>query len=529
MTHSKYQIAIFEAVQNTTDNLVIDAVAGSGKTTTIVKAAELVPPTYDAIFVAFNKHIATELQSRLPSNMRACTMNSLGFQIVKQNFGKGVRLDQYKTESVLKDLLPKRLNPETGDPEPDWKMFYGMKGTINRLVSLFKANCYFVMPLYEEIYAICDRQGIDLPETDERVLELFGYLEQVYKRCLDMKLVIDFDDQIFYPIYFQMDMPSYDLVMVDESQDLNPIQIELILRCGKRFVMVGDERQAIYMFRGADPKAMRKLTERSKAKRLPLSICWRCSKAVVREAQKIVPHIEFSNTAPEGQIENISEDDFDPKDGDYVLCRTTAPLVSACLKLIRQGRKAQVKGRDIGTQLLTFVDQITGKRNYPIKQFVDVFDAHKAEKTIKLSKLRREFELAAFMDRCDTIDAIMEQCESSDQIKQAIARIFSDDTTRGITLCTVHRSKGLETDNVWILRPDLMPHKMATTEDQIEQEMNLMYVAITRAKQNLRWVFKKGQGQKVQDFPTMRLLADNSCEGPEFIDPKYIEAPEGTY
>ena len=150
---------------------------------------------------------------------------------------------------------------------------------------------------------------------------------------------------------------------MDECQDLNAAQLELALSLAGtngRILAVGDPRQAIMGFAGADNRSYQKIVERLQAKELPLSICYRCPKSHINLVKWNFPEIpiEANETAPEGKIHKIKEKDlweteFDgfaqvPKDSnlredDMVICRKTAPLVSLCIKLIARGVPATVK------------------------------------------------------------------------------------------------------------------------------------------------------------------------------------------
>jgi superfamily I DNA/RNA helicase len=77
----------------------------------------------------------------------------------------------------------------------------------------------------------------------------------------------------------------------------------------------------------------------------------------------------------------------------------------------------------------------------------------------------------------NSVAELMTRCET----------LFSDDKS-AVTLSTVHKAKGLEADNVYILRPELMPHPMAKTPEAIAQESNIEYVAVTRTKNKLVFV-----------------------------------------
>src|SRR5690606_18120963 len=98
---------------------------------------------------------------------------------------------------------------------------------------------------------------------------------------------------------------EFDNVLVDEAQDLNVAQrilIRRMLKEGGRLIAVGDPRQAIYGFRGADSDSFRLIGEEFNATDLPLTVTFRCPKAVVAQAQRYVSHIQAHETAPEGEV-----------------------------------------------------------------------------------------------------------------------------------------------------------------------------------------------------------------------------------
>jgi len=255
-------------------------------------------------------------------------------------------------------------------------------------------------------------------------------------------------------------------------------------------MIVGDSRQAIYGFAGADVNSMAKLKAMLNGTELPLSVNYRCSQAVIREAQALVPRIEACDTAPVGSVQTLQQDELLHRaaDGDFVLCRTSAPLVSEAMRFIRHGRKAAILGRDIGKGLKVVIKKL-GNLCDTVSSAHSALDAWYAAQLARLTKGRRESQIAILTDKRDTILALFEQAQTLADTLNLIDRIFSD-SMRGVTFSTVHKAKGLEADNVFILRPDLMPHPMAKRDWARVQESNLKYVAITRAKVNLYWVYE---------------------------------------
>ncbi len=480
MNYSYYQETIFDEIANGKGHVVVKARAGSGKTTTIVEAISRIPKTKSTIFVAFNKHIATELQNR---GVNACTLNSFGFKMFRQGCAKRTKINVKKTANILKYKI---FNLAMASKETKTKCFKCIYA-VTKLIGLMKSHAVDpkdVKNVYEDLSV---KHGIDIPEYDD----FLHILTQTYLIGIEQKNVIDFDDQLFLPIYMDLPIEQYDYVFVDEAQDLNPVQIELVKRMGKdgRVIAVGDEYQAIYGFRGADPDAIDNIIAGLNAKTLPLSICYRCPKLVVQEAQKIVPDIEWHDDAEIGIVEQIDLESFEKlaDDGDYVLCRTTAPLVKSCLMFIRNHRKATVKGREIGQQLAGLIEKITEDRSADIQRFLESLNQYASDETDKLKKRGRDAEIMALQDRVDTISALSHNAETVDDLHLRIAQIFSDNVS-GIVFCTIHRAKGLEAKRIFILKPELLPHPMAKQPWQQKQERNLKYVAVTRSQGELYWV-----------------------------------------
>jgi hypothetical protein len=162
------------------------------------------------------------------------------------------------------------------------------------------------------------------------------------------------------------------------------------------------------------------------------------------------------------------------------------------MKYIAQGKKANIKGRDIGVNLINMV-KATGKKGVePIFNKLES-DLNKLKVKTKLQyPLRPVEEVPVIGNTVDKIEAISTiaktyNCKSAEDIFKAIGTIFSEETD-GIVLSTMHKSKGLEADNVFILDAHLVPSPWAKQQWEIDQERNLDYVARTRARKNLIYI-----------------------------------------
>ena len=279
-------------------------------------------------------------------------------------------------------------------------------------------------------------------------------------------------------------------ILVHNCQDLNKVQIELVLRLINytgRCVAVGDRCQGIYGFRGADVDAVPNLISALNATILPLSTTYRCPKSHVALAKKLVPQIEAAEWAEDGFIRDTSYYEMitDIREGDLVLCRVNAPLVKTCYSFIKRGMKATIRGRDIGKQLETLVDRMKATTIHDLLRKLDVYMHNEMT---KLEAAGKESRIASLVDRVETLIALCDGVNDLGDLRYRISSIFDDVTRSGVTLSSVHRAKGCESNRVYILHPELMPHPLAKSEWQLSQELNVKYVALTRSKSELIFV-----------------------------------------
>jgi superfamily I DNA/RNA helicase len=332
--------------------------------------------------------------------------------------------------------------------------------------------------------------------------EVFDLVPRVLERCknVDKDKCIDFNDMIWLPVVLNLVMFRYDMLLVDEAQDLNRCQQALAMRAGKRLVLCGDPKQAIYGFAGADadsmPRMERILSETDRGcVVLPLTVTRRCAKNIVKEAQVLVPEFEAFETNPSGDIHHFPMEGDKSytkhiQGGDMVLCRVNAPLVSQCFRFITAGRKANIQGRDIGQGLISTVEKMKAKDTAELATRLEGWlDVEVRKETSK--KNPSDARIIALQDRYECLCCFMEDSQTVDDVISKINAIFTDEKSgEGIRLSSIHKAKGLEAKAVYFLEPKgaTCPHPMARSAWQHEQEMNLRYVAITRAIETLVYV-----------------------------------------
>lgn len=458
MNWSKYQQDVFSAVSGEKNNLLLSAVAGSGKTTTIVEAARSCP---GSLFLAFNKGIAETLKNK---GLQASTFHSLGYKALAR---KRWTVNENKMRNILRYKV---LSVDDSDKE-SLKEYYDCSGYFAQMASLLKGEGVYVPGSISEetVQTLADHHCLDREQNDVYTLrEMFQHNEEGG--------VIDFDDML----RADGGLTIYPTVFVDESQDLNKAQRGFLRRISRRVVAVGDRNQAIYGFRGASPESMDELAIDFRMKELPLSICYRCSKAVVREAAKLQPTIEFDAGQSEGGTYTISRSHLlgHLRVGDFVVCRTTAPLVELFFQLLRAGTPSYVVGLD-QERYITMIKTIVAKYGWN-------YSGIEAYKSAGIRRLEgKRFETERFLERMLVVQVFYDSTQGKNPI-DACEAMFNG--KNGVRLSTIHRVKGLEADRVFLIHPELLPHPAAQLSWQLQQEDNLKYVAITRAKKEFYYV-----------------------------------------
>jgi len=305
--------------------------------------------------------------------------------------------------------------------------------------------------------------------------------------------IIDFDDMLYIALLWPHHFPYYGNIISDESQDLNSLQhlmLRRLLRPGGRIIAAGDDRQAIYAFRGALSDSFPALERRFDMVPMPLTVSFRCPVVGVHEAQRYVPDIEAAPGALEGQIfthNDLALTDVPP----VVLCRNNAPLVTLALRLLVSGRTAEVAGKDIGKGLITLTKRIT-KRN--LKSPVFLNRLHKwAEREIK----RKPRSRPRVNDKVAALTALATEYQDLNAIRHHLGKLYPDPKSKNyrpaqVQLSTIHRAKGKEWPEILFLDPQLLPSKWAEQEWERTQEDNLAYVGVTRFQETMHYADSKG-------------------------------------
>lgn len=474
---SDEQNAIFQWFASGSGNLVVQARAGTGKTTTIKQAFSHAPEAGRLLYAVFNKKNQIEAQEKISdARVEVKTLHSLGYSFIKR-----VWTDVKPEDNVEYDRI-EHVSP--GLPEE-------ITTQVIKLVGFCK-NCFCGVPSLDEVLDLADARDISAPDELEATFPV-AKLSQIaidVLRCTlekDGRGRISFNDMVWLPVAAGWVKPTFELVVVDEAQDMNMPQLmmaERSCKSGGRICIVGDDRQAIYGFRGAASDGMHLMKMRLSAPTLGLTTTYRCPKAVVALANTIVPDYTAADAAPEGEIVettvNAAVATLVP--GDAVLSRLNAPLMGICLGLLRKGTPARVEGRDIGQQLVGMVRKLRAKSVPDFLRKLELWGEKQIRRAQAAGGKHVESKVELAKDQVATLTAISEGCTNVSQVETRITEIFQDSAgnrNAAVVCSSVHKAKGLEWNKVCILDATFK------NKDGASEESNIFYVAVTRAKKIL--------------------------------------------
>jgi superfamily I DNA/RNA helicase len=483
LTPTPEQLAIIDFIRTRPEPLIISALAGAAKTSTLVLAAHA--HKVSTLALAFNKRIAEELTQRMPSHVECRTLNGLGHRAWSSYLGRRVTLDTNKRGRLLKAELERAGGR---DKDELWRAW----------------------PDLADTYDLAYRQGWVPDRTHPNAKRFIG--DDAFRAGLPADLsdlefltvrraviasldegvngTIHFDDQLLLPIIYPASFESYPQVLGDEAQDwsmLNQEMIAKLVKRGARLVAVGDECQAIYGFRGADQESMATLRERFGMETLHLTTSFRCASSVAEHVRWRAPAIRSPEWAVPGTITRLAEwtaDDL--PESAAIICRNNAPLLQCAMRLLRAGRKPEIRGNDITKGIL----KVMKKLGAPALTREDLAPLWDKESKALIARYKN----SSFIQ--DKLACIQFFLDAEPTLGLAIARAEHIMNASGpLQLMTGHKSKGLEFRDVFFLDEHLINRDRGG-----QQEDNLRYVICTRAKENLTYITSEGwRGDALED------------------------------
>jgi superfamily I DNA/RNA helicase len=461
----------------TKGSVALRARAGTGKTFSLRGWAG--STRAGGLATSFSKSTVNELGKKMPPKFQCKTMHGIGYQAIR-NSGKFTKMDASKIFEITKVFAE------------DNEIEFRDQGDLRKLVSLGKS--FGIQPDYrgpegltedskEAWEALAEQFDIDLgPNTIEWTRQIL--MESNKLAVKDG--IIDFDDMLYTSLLWPHKFPRFPVILADEVQDFNSLQHRMLRRLllpNGRLIAAGDDRQAIYAFRGALNDSYTQLVNDFDMLELPLTVSFRCPRAVVFEAQRYVPDIMPAPQAIEGLVSNPSNLALAdvPK---IVLCRNNAPLMRLALALLVSGRTVEIAGRDVGQTLVNLTKRMT-KKNLPSAEFQVRLTAWREREIKKFPKRKARTE-----DKFSALWALSEHHPDLKAVQDHLGKLYpnasrKDRRPADVHLSTIHRAKGQEWPRVLFLDPQLLPSKYATQEHEIIQEDNLAYVAVTRAQEEL--------------------------------------------
>ena len=501
---SPYQKTIFEEIEHGIGNMVITAAAGSAKTTTIENCLRFIPEGKKCLFLAFNVSTVDKLKSEIvgKSNARIMTFHGLGNRVLRENgiITENTIIDEFKYSRYIKQHLPELTSEEIYT-----NLGIKIVSYIANIVALTNYARYYMAMLVKDIQEVSNTYGI-IPVADE-----YEVVRKVLIWGKENIGTIDHTDMIWLPNIKNLSTKcyQYDFIFIDEAQDTTLAHQKLVdktFKRGCRFVAVGDPRQQINVWCGATEKAIENYENRPNTKKLSLPVSYRCPKLIVDAAKHYAPEIVACEEAKEGQIlYDVSANDAKP--GDMVLCRIISKLIEQYMTYLRNNKKAYLKGSDgIKETYLELISRVDAKKidvrclskNGLIPQLYKLYferlDDIKTSLNIDEEEALYHYEILSLYDDIEALKVLSEGLDTVDELIDKIKVIFNGDKDDAIILSTVHKAKGMEANNIFILCPSLMPSRLATKKWEIKAEENLVYVAITRAKNSLNYIKEDVKG-----------------------------------
>jgi superfamily I DNA/RNA helicase len=480
------QDAFIEAARGK-PSICLSAVAGAGKTFTLRLAASAAPG--GGIATSFSRSTVKELASKMPAKFTSRTMHGSGLDAIQAKLGKCV-VD--KSNDKTRSFIKKAIDAA----DESWQLITPILSLVEKamLHGIVPGRDRYLLPDTEESWAeLADTY--DLPFS-ELVLNIARDALKESTRLALKERVISFPDMLYIPTFFPFVFTRAKTLIIDEAQDLSPLQHEIcsrLLMPGGRVIAAGDRRQAIYGFAGAMSNSFDALASRFSCTEMPLTVSFRCAQSIVREAQRYAPEIEAAPSAPMGEVLDYSDGIAASSISPVILCRNNSPLVKLALRFLAQGISAEVSGRDIGKGLVSLTKKLATGKSSDAMSTGDF--ASRVISWAERESNKKPRKKAAIQDRADALLAICSAHSTLGAVRRHIENLFTDPggdrRPPDKLLSSIHKAKGLEWPHVAILDPHLIPSKYATKEEELQQEGNLAYVGITRAQQTLSYIYSE--------------------------------------
>ena len=424
-------------------------------------------------FFAHNNTTKDDLVRHLPPKTPVYTFHGAGMAAIIRRY-RYQKLDNYRSEKLISDITGKFLRDMSPSEKFNW---LGIK----RLVHYFKLENFEPTP---ENYSYC--------RTKYPALSVFNFPDDWQKRCQQLMEraaipngSVEFVDMLWMGSQCVVS-PLYDVGFVDESQDISNCAYNLVTRLCRNVVFCGDKNQCINAFAGASEEMYDKIESVSDAV-LPLKMSLRNPPFICDMANHIRPGgiIQGPNKGPGSQAtidyESLPGElaALSPKDC-LLISRTNAALISCAIKLHKLGVPCQIVDKDLADEVKYF---FKGFNTTSLPKLHDRIDAY--QNKYKHSKNEMWKQMVA--DKASYARELLDASKNWSDLMELIEVTFSA-KPHSYKLSSIHKAKGLEAPNIFILNPPIeLPIAMQHPIGK-EQETNLAFVAVTRCAMNLFWV-----------------------------------------
>lgn len=502
-------------------NMAIEALAGSGKTSTALMLTEL--STTSDVYVAFNKSIQMEMKEKLTNPKTKCyTMHGLALSVMRYNLEKSqktIDLDNFKIHKIINELFQDEYRNDKKLNTVEYRDY--LQDNYVTLYNIIRLKNIEILDA-DTIEWICDELGV-FSSTSEFIAhtpnQMLNWIEQI--DCLSLKTfeecnTIDFTDMLYITLRKlqngDWNIPYWLLftnIYYDEFQDASLLHQKLIRyfkRSNGRFILIYDKNQAIYGFAGADCKATDNVDRMFvPVEHFQLPINYRCGSDILKYVNRqfnvgILPR----PNATCGEVIRIDENQLKNKikPNDFIIGRKNQQLISTAMNLVKAGIRIYLSDKEIVTKIVKAikstkqktVGDLLGYCNDFLKKYGELNESDRKKFD------REDIDLIIILINYFCRDhQLGEVCKTDSFISYVQNMINVDNPDGCVRIMSIHKSKGLEADNVFVLNEGRVFTELGRSKDMIQQEKNLSYVALTRAKENLYLVRCKSD-EKDEDY-----------------------------
>lgn len=547
-TYQKDIIGYFKSYPN--NNMYINAKAGCGKS--FIATQMLKNVDKNSIYLAFNKAIAEEMKSKITNpKVKICTIHSLCNSVLLYNLQKeseqntsGLgkhrntqsKLDNLKIYRIINDIL---IQDKDVKRDFEYKTFLTENYVkLYNLVRLKVVNLERAYEAKDKIKDIINEQGLFFHEiygsvSSEAAFDIIRQIDTKSLSIFEKDKTYDFTDMLYITFKKltnkEWEVPYwnyYTNIVVDEAQDLSTIQLFLLKffkRQGGRYAFVLDFRQAIYAFAGANCGSYMLIKKMfAPIKEFELPINYRCARSHLNLVNQL-HHIGIlpCDTAPTGSIQKIKKQECIElvQAGDYIVGRKNKWLLPITLELIKMGKPIYIKDESFVNEIEKFIEKASFDSIIDFERYL-TNKQKRLETKIKANENTKEVKIEVPKDIEEQVVMMAQhsedkggQLEMFSAIKMLLAAFKQKYTTHSkaqflkyvqsilntkpsdncITITSVHCVKGLEADNVFVLNEGKAVVEGQMSNEQRQQEYNLSYVSLTRARHNLYLVKAEGE------------------------------------